>query len=158
MKIFELQDGRKFLYQWDQNVNLLVNDSNITYVHFYHSGDDKSYSVSVVNGLVQIPNELLIKDGQMKVYGYVGDEQYQEDINAEYTKTAFFFDIVAKPKPENFDVSTGAWKNLYQEMHELDNKMSKQLVTNERQDKRITNLENKIGKDNFAIQNIFATQ
>ena len=126
MKIFELQDGRKFLYQWDQNVNLLVNDSNITYVHFYHSGDDKSYSVSVVDGLVQIPNELLIKDGQMKVYGYVGNEQYQEDINAEYTKTAFFFDIVAKPKPENFDVSTGAWKNLYQEMHELEMKIENQ--------------------------------
>jgi hypothetical protein len=62
MKIFELTDGRKFLYQWDLNRKLVVKDANIEEAHFCYSDNGPVYVVEITGTsprTVNIPNELL---------------------------------------------------------------------------------------------------
>lgn len=92
--MFEIEDGRKYFYQWDKNRRLIVLDINITEAH-YHISDKKptiSREVFEDNGvqLVEIPDEVLEKAGNFLVYG----------IATDYTAGEQIFTVKKKNKPE----------------------------------------------------------
>ena len=73
MAVFEIQDGRKFFYQWDLNRKLKVNDSSVEEAHFCYSEAGPVYAVGVEgtdSRTVNVPNELFQSHGTFKVYGY----------------------------------------------------------------------------------------
>lgn len=125
MKIFEIQDDRKFLYQWDLNRKLEVNDTAITEVHFCRSSNGTVYAKKVDTSTsprtVLIPNELLQQHGTIKVYAYADIDGTSANQD-EYTKAVEFFDVIAKPKPEdyNYDVAEGTWANFNARLNTLE--------------------------------------
>lgn len=124
MKIFELNDGRKFLFQWDLNRKLTVNDNSITEVHFCYSNNGPVYArlvdTSTNPRTVDIPNELLQFYGTFKAYAYA-DLDGASANELEYTKAVEFFDVIAKPKPDgyNYDTTKGVWKNFNEALEAL---------------------------------------
>lgn len=93
MSVFEIQDGRKFLYQWDLNRILIVNDPTITQAHFCLESDKETLTMEVYDSTnnerwVNIPNILLQHSGSFKVYAY----------RIDHTITSAYFDIVPRAK------------------------------------------------------------
>jgi hypothetical protein len=134
MKIFELTDGRKFLYQWDYNRTLNVNDNTITEVHFCYSNTGPVYAVGVNTNTTPhtaaIPNILLQQYGTFKVYAYVSTSEM--DNGEEYTKAVEFFDVIVKSKPTDYSVdedsTTSTWVNFNNELNNINGKLNEQKI------------------------------
>jgi hypothetical protein len=85
--IFELLDGRQHLFQWDLNRKLTVKNETIKEVHFCNRTSDCSLVVEVVDGIANIPNILLQKNFDIKVYGYDGEATLYEGSFAVKART-----------------------------------------------------------------------
>ena len=70
--MFKLKDGRDFMYQWDVDRQIIVDDPSITEVHFCNRTDECSLVVDVVDGLANVPNILLQSSFDIRVFGYDG--------------------------------------------------------------------------------------
>lgn len=104
--MFKIYDGRECFYQWDSNQRLIVEDATIPEVHFCNGLGDCSLVCRVYeeNGLrlVNVPNQILQDNFNMKVYGYTGD----------YTKHDAVFKIKRRTKPDNYpyeELGTFIW-------------------------------------------------
>jgi hypothetical protein len=76
--LFKIYDGRNQFYQWDIDRKLIVNDAEITQVHFCNRTDDcslvcETYAEDGLN-IVNVPNILLQEDWRINVYAY--DKNY----------------------------------------------------------------------------------
>ena len=90
--IFKIADGRDFLYQWDLNRQVIVDDPTITEVHFSNGLDDYSLVVKVVDGKANVPNILLQNSFDIKVFAYDG----------ESTRYDAVFEVKAKARPSDY--------------------------------------------------------
>lgn len=94
--MFKIYDGRQQFYQWDLDRKLIVDDAEITEVHFCNRTDDCSLVCETYteNGLtlVDVPNILLQEDWRINVYAF----------DKNYTKFCAKFDVVKRSKPESY--------------------------------------------------------
>ncbi len=95
-KLFKIYDGRNHFYQWDLDRKLIVEDAEITQVHFCNRTDDCSLvcETYIEDGLniVNVPNILLQQDWRINVYAY----------DRTYTKFSEQFDVKRRSKPESY--------------------------------------------------------
>ena len=95
-KLFKIYDGRDSFYQWDIDRKLIVDDAEITQVHFCNRTDEDSLVCETYeeNGLtlVNVPNILLQQDWRINAYAY----------DKNYTKFSDQFNVVRRAKPENY--------------------------------------------------------
>ena len=90
--MFQINDGRTHLWQWDVNRKVIVNDPNIKQVHFSNNVNPVAYVVEVKNGLADIPNILLQDSFNIVCYGYID----------EYTKVEQTFTVTPRNKPTDY--------------------------------------------------------
>jgi hypothetical protein len=94
--LFKIYDGRNHFYQWDLDRKLIVEDAEITQVHFCNRTDSCSLVVESYEQdgltLVNVPNILLQQDWRINVYAY----------DKNYTKFSKQFDVVRRSKPESY--------------------------------------------------------
>ena len=90
--MFTLLDGRECLYQWDSNVQIVVEDPTVNEVHFCNRTDDCSLVVEVKDKLVTIPNILLQSDFPIRVYAFC----------TNYTKVERIFKVCRRSKPADY--------------------------------------------------------
>ena len=94
--MFQLEDGREALWQWDINTRLIVKDKTITEVHYCNKTTDCSLVTEVYedNGIYysDIPNILLQTDWKINVYGY----------DSERTKHYKCFKVNGRSKPDSY--------------------------------------------------------
>lgn len=97
--MFQLQDGRNELYQWDINRKVRVSDPTVSEVHFCNKTDDCSLVVKVYPDptdselYADIPNILLQNDFPIRAYAYVGEG---------YTKVEKVFKVHSRTKPADY--------------------------------------------------------
>lgn len=107
--MFKLADGRNSLYQWDSDVKLIVDDENISEVHFTVKFSDEIYTVEVVRtesgAYVNIPNILLQQTYSVIAYAY----QYTDA--GGHTKIERAIEIKARPKPSDYVYTETEVKN-----------------------------------------------
>lgn len=94
--MFKIYDGREQFYQWDIDRKIIVQDAEITQVHFCNRTDECSLVCETYqeNGLtlVNVPNILLQTDWRINVYAY----------DKNYTKFSKCFNVVKRSKPESY--------------------------------------------------------
>ena len=94
--MFKIYDGRNQFYQWDLDRKLIVEDANISQVHFCNRTDDCSLVCETYTEdgltLVNVPNILLQTDWRINVYAY----------DKNYTKFSEQFDVNRRSKPESY--------------------------------------------------------
>lgn len=91
--MFQLIDGREYLWQWDINRQVKVEDPAIDEVHFCNRTSDCSLVVEVKDGVADIPNILLQQDFPIKVYAYLKDG---------YTKVEECLKVKSRTKPSDY--------------------------------------------------------
>ena len=95
--MFTLRDGRDYLYAWDLNRQIIVDDPSITEVHFSNRTDDRSLVVEVKDegGLrvANIPNIILQQPWDIIAYAYCPES---------YTKIEEVLEVKARPKPDDY--------------------------------------------------------
>lgn len=90
--MFYILDKREKFYQWDKDRKIDTTDETITEAHFYISSDVviKKHRVEDENGTYfEVPDEILEKAGNFKVYGY----------GEGYTHFEQLFAVEKRPKP-----------------------------------------------------------
>lgn len=94
--MFRIYDGRDHFYQWDIDRKLIVEDAEITQVHFCNRTDDCSLvcETYVEDGLtlVNVPNILLQATWRINVYAY----------DKNYTKFSKQYNVLARTKPADY--------------------------------------------------------
>ena len=101
-----LTDGRGELYQWDTGRTLTVDDATVTQVHFQNRAYGRTIDVDVKNGTAIIPDELLQKAGELRVYAFSGTAE------SGFTKVERVFNIVRRNKPNDYMFTPTEQKSL----------------------------------------------
>lgn len=103
--MFKIVDGRECFYQWDLDRQIEVEDATITEVHFCNRTDDCSLVVEVVDGVANVPNVILQKSFNVRVFGYDGKA-------TRYDKV---FEVKARSKPSDYvytETEVKRWEDL----------------------------------------------
>ena len=90
-----LNDGRKELYQWDIGRKASVS-VDCDEVHFAHLNYADSLPVKVVDGEVEIPNQLLTVAMPLLCWAFV------EDADGHYTKQTQTIEVLRRAKPADY--------------------------------------------------------
>lgn len=90
--MFRIVDGRESFYQWDLDRQIIVEDPTITEVHFCNRTDDCSLVVEVVNRLANVPNVILQRSFDVRVFGYDGKATRYDEV----------FKVKARSKPSDY--------------------------------------------------------
>lgn len=87
----KLESGRKYLWQWELNQQLIVPEG-CTQVHFANGTSEQALVVNVVNGMANIPNILLKVAATVRCYAWDGDEVI----------TQISLDVLPREKPSDY--------------------------------------------------------
>lgn len=94
--MFRIENGREHFYQYDLNQRLIIDNDDITQIHFCNRTDDCSLVVEVYeeNGkrFADVPNVLLLDDWNIKVYAYC----------PFYTVVSTTFKVMTRTKPADY--------------------------------------------------------
>lgn len=90
--MFKIVDGRDYFYQWDLDRRIEVADATIAEVHFCNRTDDCSLVVEVKNGIANVPNIILQKSFDVRVFGYDGKATRYDEV----------FKVKARSKPSDY--------------------------------------------------------
>ena len=101
-----LTDGRGELYQWDTGRTLTVDDATVTQVHFQNRAYGRTIDVDVNNSVAIIPDEILQKPGDLRVYAFSGTAE------SGFTKVERVFIIVRRNKPNDYMFTPTEQKSL----------------------------------------------
>ena len=101
-----LTDGRGELYQWDTGRTLTVDDATVTQVHFQNRAYGRTIDVDVKDGTAIIPDEILQKPGDLRVYAFSGTAA------SGFTKVERVFNIVRRNKPNDYMFTPSEQKSL----------------------------------------------
>lgn len=101
-----LTDGRGELYQWDTGRTLTVDDATVTQVHFQNRAYGRTIDVDVKDGTAIIPDELLQKAGDLRVYAFAGTAA------SGFTKVERVYNIVRRNKPNDYMYTPTEQKSL----------------------------------------------
>lgn len=99
-------DGRGELYQWDTGRTLTVDDATVTQVHFQNRAYGRTTDVDVKDGSAIIPDELLQKAGDLRVYAFAGTAA------SGFTKVERVYNIVRRNKPNDYMYTPTEQKSL----------------------------------------------
>lgn len=109
--MFRLADGRTYLYQWDVDIKVLLdeNENEINEIHFSSRYCKSSYTVEVVRTdsevYATIPNILLQKDCDVVAYAFhCGND-------GSYTTYQKVFEVKGRPRPSNYIYTETEVKN-----------------------------------------------
>lgn len=91
-----LDDGRTELWQWDTGRKIVVDDKSVSEVHYSKYSSTQAITREVINGKAEIPNFLLQDTHAVTAYAYSGS------IENGYTMAEKTFNVVKKPKPDNY--------------------------------------------------------
>lgn len=100
MKISFVNEKKRYLFQWDADQKIRLDVDTAT-AHFFRRGSDP-LSVDVVDGVCDIPNQLLQESGPISIYAYDRDNTLQ----------AGKIDVVARPKPPEYAYTPSEVKNF----------------------------------------------
>ena len=125
--MFRIADGRDFMYQWDLDRQVVVDDPSIVEVHFCNRTEDVSLVVEVVDGLANVPNILLQSSFDMRVFGYDG----------KATRHDAVFKVKAKTKPSDY-VYTETEIKSYEYLENKIREIEEQGWSNEIVEKSVT--------------------
>ena len=125
--MFRIADGRDFMYQWDLDRQVVVDDPSIVEVHFCNRTEDVSLVVEVVDGLANVPNILLQSSFDMRVFGYDG----------KATRYDAVFKVKAKTKPSDY-VYTETEIKSYEYLENKIREIEEQGWSNEIVEKSVT--------------------
>lgn len=103
-----LTDGRGELYQWDTGRTLTVDDATVTQVHFQNRAYGRTIDVDVKDGTAIIPDVLLQKPGELRVFAFVTSD------DGNYTKVERVFDVTRRNKPNDYVYTPTEQKSLEQ--------------------------------------------
>ena len=101
-----LTDGRGELYQWDTGRTMTVDDATVTQVHFQNRAYGRTIDVDVNNGAAIIPDEILQKPGELRVYAFSGSAE------SGFTKVERVFNVVRRNKPNDYMFTPTEQKSL----------------------------------------------
>lgn len=101
-----LTDGRGELYQWDTGRTLTVDDATVTQAHFQNREYGRTIDVDVVDGTAIIPDVLLQKPGELRVFAFVTSD------DGNYTKVERVFDVISRNKPNDYMYTPTEQKSL----------------------------------------------
>ena len=101
-----LTDGRGELYQWDTGRTLTVDDATVTQVHFQNRAYGRTIDVDVKDGTAIIPDEILQKPGDLRVYAFSGTAA------SGFTKVERVFNVVRRNKPNDYMFTPTEQKSL----------------------------------------------
>lgn len=122
--MFRIADGREHFYQWDLDRQIIVEDSSITEVHFCNRTDDCSLVVEVIDGLANVPNVILQKSFDIRVFGYDGKATRYDEA----------FKVKARTKPTDYvytEVEIKRYEDLSKRIDEIEEKgFSEEVVDN----------------------------
>lgn len=119
--MFKIYDGREHFWQWDLNQKLIVEDPEITEVHFCNRTDDCSLVVEVIDGLANVPNILLQEDWKIKVYAY----------SVDHTKHEACFKVATRSKPADYVYTETEVKDYNSLLDKINGKVDKSNVLTE---------------------------
>lgn len=112
----KLSDGRESLWQWDTGRYVSV-DTAAREIHFSREGARSSHTVQIEDGKAKIPDHMLVTAG--KLIAYV----VEEDENGEMTVFKQLFDVLRRPKPEDYiytEQEIKRWEQLEQRVDALE--------------------------------------
>ena len=101
-----LTDGRGELYQWDTGRTLTVDDATVTQVHFQNRAYGRTIDVDVNNSVAIIPDEILQKPGELRVYAFSGTAE------SGFTKVEQVFNVARRNKPNDYMFTPTEQKSL----------------------------------------------
>jgi hypothetical protein len=114
-----IENGRKEFYQWDINQRLIVEDEVITEVHFSNTPIETALICEVFeeNGkrLVNVPNILLQKDWDIKVYGCCG----------ECVRKFAEYKVIRRKKPDDYvytETEVKTWDDIIARVNAIEEK------------------------------------
>ena len=107
--MFKIYDGREHFYQWDLDRKLIVEDPEVTEVHFTNRATNDAYvcETYVEDGktLVNVPNILLQTNWRIQVYAYDG----------ACTKHDKCYEVIGRSKPVDYvytETEVKTWESL----------------------------------------------
>lgn len=122
--MFRIADGREHFYQWDVDRQIIVEDGSITEVHFCNRTDDCSLVVEVIDGLANVPNVILQKSFDIRVFGYDGKATRYDEA----------FKVKARTKPTDYvytEIEIKRYEDLEKRIDEIEkNGISEEVITN----------------------------
>ena len=127
--MFKIADGREHFWQWDLDRQIIVDDPDVTEVHFCNRTDDCSLVVEVLEEEVfadgklfttiryaNVPNILLQDNWDIRVYAYCG---------SCYTKVEQKFKVTARTKPSDYaytETEIKSYEYLEKKLTEIEEK------------------------------------
>lgn len=115
--MLKLNDGRAELYQWDTGRTATV-AVECDEVHFSHMKFGEAVNVKVIDGQVQIPNELLRLGLDVYCWAFVRTKA------GGYTRVKKRFDVKKRPKPADYITTPdeqATWTELESRIEALEN-------------------------------------
>lgn len=113
--MFKIADGREHFYQWDLDRQVIVDDPSIVEVHFCNRTDECSLVVNVVDGLANVPNLVLQKSFDVRVFGYDGKATRHDKV----------FKVKARTKPSDYayvETEIKSYEYLENKINEIEEK------------------------------------
>lgn len=152
--MFRIADGREHFYQWDLDRQIIVEDNTITEVHFCNRTDDCSLVVEVVDGLANVPNVILQKSFDIRVFGYDGKATRYDEA----------FKVKARTKPTDYvytETEVKSYEYLDKRIDEIEkNGISEAVVEKAVKDylADVEVVDEKAREDIETIKNTYATE
>ena len=121
MATFKIKDGRSYFYQWDINREIIVEDSNITEVHFCNRADNCSLVVEVKDGIANVPNIILQNSFDVRVFGFDGQMTLYDEV----------FKVKARTRPADYvytETELVRYEDLNKRMNALEENLESTVV------------------------------
>lgn len=125
-KMIRIENGSSCFYQWDTNRRLLIENNNITEVHFSNAVSSAALVCEVYeeNGkrLVNVPNILLQTQWTLRVYGCC----------AEYVRESAEYIIISRKKPDDYiytETEVKRFETLEAEVREAAQKVEQEVLS-----------------------------
>lgn len=138
--MFKIRDGREHFYQWDLDRELIVDDLTIKEVHYCNRTDECSLVVDVIDGIAPVPNLILQKSFDVRVFAYDGSA----------TRYDAVFKVKPRTKPSDYvytETEIKTYENLEKRLDEIEEKGFSQEVIESALDEVLQS-----GSYNFATE------
>lgn len=118
--ILKIFNNREQFYQYDKRQKIVIEDGDgVTHLHFTNKELTKAVAIECCDEdgkkICEIPDSLLECSGKLTVYAYCVDQ-------CEYTKVKFQFDILPRPKPDDYvePEEEPRWSDLEKRISDLE--------------------------------------
>lgn len=116
-----IYNEKPYLFQWDLNQEVVVEDAAVKYVHFSNASGLRALVVEVVNGKANIPNILLQEAWDIKAYGFCG----------ECVRESLVINVKARTKPDDYiytETECKTWDEFEQRITALEENMDETVI------------------------------